>query len=243
MWNPFRQTKAYIAFRTRLLGTITHVRTDRKVAALTFDDGPDPVFTPQALQVLKDHKARATFFVVGKRAERYPELIDQILHDGHLLGNHSWSHSALPMISRVARFKEIRRCHQALPKQPRRLLRPPYGYQNRGTRLDALLLGYDVVTWNAAGDDCLGAGPEAIADRLLEEISPGSIILMHDSLYKAVDDSYRDRGPMLGALARVLTELAGSYQFVTVSELLRLGEPQRKIWWRRPNVQMLEELV
>lgn len=243
MWNPFRHTQFYVSSRNRLLGTITHVRTDRRVAALTFDDGPDPEYTPQLLKVLKQHKARATFFVVGERAEKYPELIDMIIRDGHLLGNHSWSHTALPLISRTARFKEIRACHRALPRQARRVLRPPYGYQDLATKLDALLLGYDVVTWNAAGDDCLGAGADAICDRLLQEIRPGSIVLLHDSLYKAVDDAYRDRRPTLVALNRVLADLEGSYQFVTVSELLDLGEPQRRMWCRKPNVQMLKELV
>lgn len=243
MWNPLRHTKAYISLRERLLGTITHIRTEQKVAALTFDDGPDPEFTPQLLKVLKQNNARATFFVVGKRAEKHPDLLDQIVREGHLLGNHSWSHTALPLLSRPSRLNEIRKCHRALPRQPRRILRPPYGYQNRQTRLDAFLLGYDVVTWNAAGDDCLGADSDAIADRLLQEIRPGSIVLMHDSLYKTRDDQYRDRGPMLAGLDRVFRELDGAYRFVTVSELLLLGDPQREMWWRKPKVQMLDQLV
>ncbi|TVP80528.1 MAG: polysaccharide deacetylase family protein [Puniceicoccaceae bacterium] len=243
MWNPLRHTSAYIASRRRLLGTITHVRTDQKVVALTFDDGPDPEFTPKLLEILRTNQARATFFVVGKRAEEHPELLDQIIRDGHLLGNHSWSHTALPLLSRSARLREIRRCHRALPSQPKRILRPPYGYQSRATRLDAYLLGYDVVTWNAAGDDCFGAGPDAIRDRLMKEIKPGSIVLMHDSLYKAREVRYRDRGPALEALTQVFVESAGDYRFVTVAELMKLGKPQREMWWRKPKVDMLEQLV
>lgn len=243
MWNPLRHTSAYIAARDHLLGTITHVRTDQRVSALTFDDGPDPEFTPQLLQLLRENDARATFFVVGKRAAQHPELISQILDDGHLLGNHSWSHTALPLLSRTERLRDIRRCHRVLPSQPRRLLRPPFGYQTKQTRLDALLLGYDVVTWNAAGDDCLGADDAAISDRLLQEIHPGSIVLLHDSLYKTLDVRYRDRQPMLEGLRRVLRELAGSYRFVTVSELLELGEPQKTVWSRRPKMEVLEHLI
>lgn len=243
MWNPLRHNSAYIAAKRRLLGTITHVRTDQRLAALTFDDGPDPEFTPQLLDVLRQANARATFFVVGKRAVKHPELINQILCEGHLLGNHSWSHTALPLMSRAERLRDLRRCDKVLPKQPRRLLRPPHGYQNTQTRIDAQLLGYDVVTWNGAGYDWSGEDAEAIHGRLLEEIQPGSIILMHDSLYKTLDLRYQDRRPMLEALERVLSDVAHAYRFVTVSELLDAGEPQRAIWVRKPKVDVLNKLI
>jgi peptidoglycan-N-acetylglucosamine deacetylase len=243
MWNPLKSSSAYVAAKHRLLGTITHVRTDEKVAALTFDDGPDPEFTPELLDLLRRNKARATFFVVGKRAEEHRELLEQMVREGHLLGNHSWSHTALPLLSRIDRLRDVRRCQRVLPRQPKLLLRPPYGYQNLQSRLDAILLGYEVVTWNAAGDDCLGAGAEAIRDRLLQEIQPGSIVLMHDSLYKTSDVRYRDRQPTLQALSQMFSALAGDYRFVTVAELMELGEPQRELWWRKPKVEMLETLV
>jgi peptidoglycan-N-acetylglucosamine deacetylase len=243
MWNPLRHASAFRAAQHHLLGTITHVQTEQRVAALTFDDGPDPEFTPQTLQVLREAGARATFFVVGKRAEKHPELIEQILRDGHLLGNHSWSHIALPLLSRAERLHDIIRCHNVLPKQPKRLLRPPHGWQNHQSRLDAQLLGYDVVTWNAAGDDWSGAEAGAISARLLDEIQPGSIVLLHDSLYKTLDVRYRDRRPMLEALQNVFSELASSYQFVTVSELLEVGKPQKSMWVRLPKTDLLEKLI
>jgi len=243
MRNPLRHNRAYKAVRRHLLGTITHVRTDENVAALTFDDGPDPEYTPELLEVLRKAGAHATFFVVGKRAAQHPELIDEIVRDGHLLGNHSWSHTALPLMSRADRIKDLRRCHSVLPKQSRRLLRPPFGYQTTQTRIDARLLGYDVVTWNAAGYDWLDENADSIRDHLLQEIQPGSVILMHDSLYKMLDVTYRDRRPMLEALERVLHELADSYRFVTVSELLDKGEPQKTYWVRKPKRDMLDRLI
>jgi peptidoglycan-N-acetylglucosamine deacetylase len=243
MRNPIRDTRLYRALRTRVLGTITHVRTDANAVALTFDDGPDPDFTPQLLELLKQYNARATFFVVGERAAGNPELVDQMVREGHLLGNHSWSHRALPLLERNERLKEMKLCHRAIPKQRMRVLRPPYGYQNVQSRLDAFRLGYHVVAWNAAGDDCNGADSDAIADRLVRETRPGSIILMHDSLFKTLDPGYRDRRPMLEALARILPELSKVYQFVTVGELMKLGTPHRELWWRRPDARMLGKLV
>jgi peptidoglycan-N-acetylglucosamine deacetylase len=244
MWNPLRNTRGYMAARRRLFGTITHVRTDEPVAALTFDDGPDPAFTPQLLELLEQYGARATFFVVGERAARHPELLQRMVDGGHLLGNHTWSHPALPLLSRSERLGEILRCQNALPTGQRaRLFRPPFGYQDLHTRLDVLGLGYDVVGWNAAGDDCLGAEADTIAERLLREITPGSIVLMHDSLYKTLDNGFLDRRHMMDALSRVLARLTASYRFVTVAELLRLGEPERELWWRKPDVQMLARLV
>jgi peptidoglycan-N-acetylglucosamine deacetylase len=242
MWNMVRRTSAFVATKHRVLGTITHVRTDEKVVALTFDDGPDPEYTPQLLQLLRDNQARATFFVVGKRAEQHPDLLEQIVRDGHLLGNHSWSHTALPLLSRTQRLRDIYRCHRLLGRQPRRLLRPPYGYQDRQSRLDLYLLGYEAVAWNAAGDDCLGAGAEAIRDRLLQEIKPGSIVLLHDTLYRTSDARYRDRRPTFDALSEVFAQLAGRYRFLTVAELMELGEPQKVMWWSKPNVEMLDTL-
>ena len=243
MWNPLRKNSAYIAAKRHLLGTITNVRTAERVAALTFDDGPDPDSTPHLLDILRKAGARATFFVVGRRAEKHPELINQIVREGHLLGNHSWSHTALPLLSRAERLRDLKRCDKILPKQPRRLLRPPHGYQNTQSRIDAALLGYEVVTWNAAGYDWSGEDADAITDRLLEEIQPGSIVLMHDSLYKTVDLSYRDRQPMLSALERVLSQIGDSYRFVTVSELLKIGPPEQTLWVRKPKQDVLARLI
>jgi peptidoglycan-N-acetylglucosamine deacetylase len=243
MWNPVRHTRLYARIKARVLGSITHVRTNTNMVALTFDDGPDPVFTPRLLSLLGEHNVRATFFVLGSRVEQQPELVHRMVQEGHLLGNHTWSHQALPLLSRPERLREIRRCHKALPPQARRLLRPPYGYQDLQSRLDALRLGYEVVTWNAAADDCGDADHHAIADRIVHEVKPGAIVLLHDSLYLSTDHQYKNREAMLEALAQVLPDLCKSYRFVTVEELLRHGKPHREMWWRRPDTRLLDRLV
>jgi hypothetical protein len=77
------------------LGTITHVITDQSVAALTFDDGPDPHYTPLVLKVLAKHHAKATFFMVGERVLQYPDLVKQVVSEGHSIANHTWSHRSI----------------------------------------------------------------------------------------------------------------------------------------------------
>ena len=122
---------------TRFLGTITSVITDSPAVALTFDDGPDPTWTPLVLDVLKKHAAKATFFVLGENCERYPEIINRTHAEGHALCNHGWSHSALPPLSWLEKLEEISSCSAALGSRGSRYFRPPFGEQSVGSRLAA----------------------------------------------------------------------------------------------------------
>ena len=128
------------------VGTITRVSTSKPVAALTFDDGPDPVFTPRLLAVLHKHQAKATFFMVGKAAERHPDIVKEVAVAGHAIGNHSWDHPSFPLISRRERWAQVRACEKAIAPYGQRLFRPPYGDQNLLSRLEASWLGYQVIT-------------------------------------------------------------------------------------------------
>jgi len=226
----------------RVLGTITHVRTQTPAVALTFDDGPHPEYTPRLLDILDKHGAKATFFMVGRIAQRYPRLVQQIALAGHAIGNHSWDHPSFPMISRRERWAQLRACARALAPYGQRLFRPPYGHQSRGSRLDALLMGYQVVTWSLHVEDWLHHGADWMANRLIHEIRPGSIILLHDALYHVVEEHCADRTPMLEAVDLVLERLDDQFRFVTVPELLRIGQPHRQLWYRGPNVKWLNQL-
>jgi len=121
-----------------ILGAITHVATPDPVAALTFDDGPNPKFTPCLLDILEKHKARATFFMLGENAQRYPQLVQRVARAGHAIGNHSWNHPEFPSITGRERRAQIRRCAKAIAPHGQRLFRPPYGYQNIASCIDLL---------------------------------------------------------------------------------------------------------
>lgn len=226
----------------RLMGTITHVSTQDPVVALTLDDGPDPEFTPRLLDILEKHQARATFFMVGEAAQRHPELVRKVAQAGHAIGNHSWDHPSFPLITKQERLSQIRQCARAISPYDRRLFRPPYGHQSKASRFDALWLGYRVVTWSIVAYDWLDHDADWIIDQIMNQIQPGSIILLHDALYHTIEARYTDRRPTLDAVSGLLEQLGNRYSFVTIPELLRHGRPQLTFWYRAGDPDWLNQL-
>jgi peptidoglycan/xylan/chitin deacetylase (PgdA/CDA1 family) len=224
------------------VGTLTSVTTTAPVAALTFDDGPDPASTPRLLELLARHRARATFFMVGLAAQDHPELVRQVAQAGHAIGNHSWDHPSFPLIAGRERREQLRAAARALAPHGRRLFRPPYGHQDTASRLDALRLGYEVVTWTVAVVDWEAKSADWMAERMVSQVRPGAILLLHDALFDALDQRDVDRAPMLAALESALTRLAGRYRFVTLPELLRHGRPHREVWQRSAPAEWLNTL-
>lgn len=215
--------------RTRLFGTLIGVRTAEPAVALTFDDGPDPEATPVLLDLLARHGARATFFLVGRRAARHPELVARIAAEGHAIGNHSWNHPALPQLTAAEIASQLRRTAAATGDPRPRLMRPPYGDQSLASHLIARRLGYTVVGWSLVAADWLDHDGEVLAARMLDGLHPGAIVLLHDSLASWADERHRDRSPMLDAVGRVLAAQP-DWRFLTVPELTALGRPRRRYW-------------
>jgi peptidoglycan/xylan/chitin deacetylase (PgdA/CDA1 family) len=238
--RPLRRAREAIA--RRVLGTITRVATGHPVVALTFDDGPHPEYTPFLLDLLERYHAYATFFMLGEAAQMYPQIVERVGQAGHAIGNHSWDHPSFPSISGFERRAQIRRCAKAISPYGTRLFRPPYGFQNLAARLDAFMLGYQVVTWNVSTNDWRGAAAGSIADEVEKKIRPGSVIVLHDRLFDALEQSYFDRKATLDAVRILLHRLSGRFRFVTVPELLRHGKPQREIWLKRPDLELLKKL-
>jgi peptidoglycan-N-acetylglucosamine deacetylase len=205
---------------------ITHVETRKPVAALTFDDGPHPVYTPRLLSILKKHGARATFFMVGETAKRYPEIVKMVARAGHVIGNHSWDHSNLNQIRpRRRRLEQMWACARATAPCGNRLFRPPFGAHNNKIRLDALLFRYQIILWSVSAQDWLPQEAKTIARKIIDRVAPGSIFLLHDAIFNKTPDTQADRKPMLDGLETALSELKQEIQFVTIPELLRYGRP------------------
>lgn len=222
--------------RRRLTGIITHVATAEPVVALTFDDGPHPVFTPAALEILARHRARATFFMIGVNARRHPEVVQSVSRAGHAIGNHSWDHSIFPLLNGRRRRSQLRACARALAPHGGRLFRPPHGYYDVASQLSVLALGYTAVNWSVDVDDWCTGDVDRMRESLLTRTRPGSIVLLHDALCDAPDESFSDRRPMLLALDAFLEHHAGRFRFVTIPELLRYGRAQRQGvgWFKKP---------
>lgn len=174
--------------RAKLLGpNITRLPQSaiaKRQIALTFDDGPDPVVTPQILAILSEHKARATFFCIGRRAEQYPELIKAIVSQGHQVENHSYSHSAAFAFNGTKGiFTEITRTQETLRQltgKPPRFFRPIAGIRNPLLEPVLSKLGMRLVSWSHRGFDTQLKNPHRLYHRLKKGLSAGSILLMHD---------------------------------------------------------------
>jgi peptidoglycan/xylan/chitin deacetylase (PgdA/CDA1 family) len=191
--------------------------TREKKVALTFDDGPDAENTPALLALLAQRQVRATFFCVGSRVARQPELAQRMAAEGHALENHTFQHSPLTNLFSVARLREeltlaqneIRRAAGRAP----RFFRPPMGLTNGRVFRASRELGLTVAGYTARGLDRRSVAPEAIAGRLLARLEPGAIFLLHDAGLP------RER--LLAVVTLVLDQLqAAGYRCVRLDELM-----------------------
>jgi peptidoglycan-N-acetylglucosamine deacetylase len=171
--------------RWRMFGdSLCRVPTTAKAVALTFDDGPDPDSTPALLDLLAHRRVRATFFCVGERVARYPELVRRIVAEGHRVENHSGQHNRWTNLFSVARLRldtaqaqdAIRRVTGRAPE----LLRPPMGLTNQRVFRVAQELGLRVTGYWARGLDRRADPPDQVVARILRRLRPGAIILLHD---------------------------------------------------------------
>lgn len=218
----------------RWAGTITGVSDSGAKVALTFDDGPDPEFTPRLLDVLRTHKARGTFFLVGEAASRHPDLIQRIAAEGHAVGNHSWDHESLVGLSFLDCLRQIHACRKIIKPFDSRLFRPPYGHLDWRTRLAPLMLGYQVIAWDATGVDWSGEGADDIVENLKPQWHNGAIVLLHDNLYRSTNQNFRNRDATIEAVKRLLLNHPET-EFVTVPELLQSGQAVKRNWTMVPT--------
>lgn len=242
--SPARQwAKRRVADTARVLGTLTHVETREPAVALTFDDGPDPEFTPLVLDLLAAHGARATFFMVGRAARRYPKIAARAVAEGHAVANHGWDHPSFPLLKARARRLQVRWTEAALPAGSAHLFRPPWGHQTLASRLTLWHLGLPVVAWSVMAEDWADDPAPLLVERLRAGFHPGAIALLHDALYETDDARYRDRSATVEALATVLAEDSSRLRFVTVPELVRLGRPRYWHWYKPTDLEWLHRQI
>lgn len=197
---------------------IRFVPTTHKVVALTFDDGPDPETTPRLLQTLKEKQAKATFFILGSNALKYPELVKQAANDGHEIGSHTYSHKYLNQMSPAEIETEMEQTNQLirqLAHEPN-VFRPPGGAWNDVIAIAALLRGQTTILWSVDAGDWRRPSIGRVVNRVLKNVKPGSIVLLHDG---------QPELPTPAMVAIIIDKLREQgYQFVTVSELLQYYE-------------------
>lgn len=189
-----------------------------KAIALTFDDGPNPGYTEQVLEILRAHQVRATFFWLGRMVKAHPDLARAVVAEGHAVGNHTWNHRTAQSDEATAQaeIEETSREIEQASGVSTKLFRPPGGRLNNGLSDWALRGGYTVVMWSVQSNDWeKTTSAQDIVQNVLQAVQPGTIVLLHDG--------GGDRSRTAEALPQIIEALqAQGYRFVTIPELLEL---------------------
>lgn len=188
----------------------TPTPADRQIY-LTFDDGPLPPYTGQILDLLAQYKAKATFFCIGRNAERYPNWVDAAYNAGHSIANHTYSHPVLTNLNKQGVQNEIRRAEQSYRGLGVKVLRPPYGATNAYVRAYAAELGYRTILWDIDPRDWSRPGVQAIVGNVLRFARSGAVALFHDG--------GGERSQTVAAIRILLGELkARGYSFASITK-------------------------
>ncbi len=190
---------------------------DERKVALTFDDGPDDKYTEQVLDVLREYNVPGTFFLLGNRVVEHTEVVDRIYREGHVIGNHSWSHPNLSKESEGRIYNEMvltdMIIESVIGKKPA-LVRPPYGAVTKENVEQLRDMNYKIINWNVDSVDWRDRDVDQILINTLPDVKPGSIILFHSA-------GGESRAATVDALKEIIYTLrVQGYEFVTVDQLL-----------------------
>jgi len=211
---------SWVTLEKRFPGAfVTHGPRSARRAALTFDDVPDPRYTGKVLDILARHKVRATFFVVGSLASRYPALVRRMEREGHTVGNHSYNHAVFSQLTTEQYRRQITRTDAILAPlvgyRPR-YIRPPYGEIRPAQVQWAKRNGYVIVNWDVDSVDWRSLRSRSVIINVKKTLQPGSIILQH-----AGGGSTQDLSGTVEALPVIIRMLRNKgYELVTIPELL-----------------------
>jgi peptidoglycan-N-acetylglucosamine deacetylase len=205
---------------SRIFGTAITAPPRPGEIALTFDDGPNPEWTPRLLEILAKHEVKATFFMLGKFAEAQPELVRRVASAGHLIGDHSWSHPKLSRCPAKRIEEELKRTKDTLEQivgSPVKFFRPPFGSRRPAVFRIARELGLEPVLWNAMTNDWNEPSAEMIAATLSKRVDAltrgGSAanIVLHDGNHR---ETVGKRGPSVAAAGMILERYVATHNFV-----------------------------
>lgn len=198
--------------------TIRHVKTSQKVVALTFDDGPSEPYTQQILQVLNKNNVKGTFFVLGGNAKEYPNIVKEIMNDGHELGNHSMYHDNMKNRSVDKIYNDLHSVDTILRNlgyQKEITFRAPFGSTSDNLKVALDKLNKRMVLFTFLPQDWTKISAQQIHDNVMKELKPGLIITLHDG-GKRRENTVKATQMLIDTLKQK------GYRMVTVSELLSL---------------------
>lgn len=189
---------------------ITKEEQSQKKVALTFDDGPHPVYTLKLLDALAQRNIKATFFIIGESAENNPDIVKKIHDAGHLIGNHTYTHVQLTCINSTKALEEIRKTNDviySITGENVRYIRPPYGKYSNTLAQNSNLIP---IVWSVDPRDWSVLNTNSVVNYVVKKVKPNDVILLHDIFETSVD----------AAIQIVDILLEQGYTFVTVDELL-----------------------
>jgi len=211
--------------------TIYHISSSEKVVALTFDDGPSPVWTPRILDVLKEAQVKATFFMLGMHAQRYPDVARRVAEEGHEIGNHTYDHHGVFYYKPEELNREVRQAEtiiESITGIKTKYFRPPKAWLTREEKQQLKDMGYETVLWSLNSKDWVTFDDRYIVNYILRHVRPGDILLFHDSggLFKPEGGKRKETVKAVSRLIEKLKERG--YRFVTISQLLELQVKNEK---------------
>lgn len=164
---------------------ICSANTKEKIIAISFDDGPVQEYTPQVLRVLREEKVPAAFFCIGKRIVENEDLFRELHEEGHVIGNHSFSHTpSFDMMSSGRMLNDVRKTDEVVKRsigfQPK-VFRPPYGVTTPAMGKVMEVGGYTAIGWNIRSFDTIARNETQLLDKLIRLLRPGAVILLHDT--------------------------------------------------------------
>ena len=204
-------------------GAASLITASGRYIALTFDDGPYPPYTNRLLDVLKEKKVHATFFLVAQQAQRYPKLVQRMAAEGHTVGLHAFRHRDFLKLTEEEKRQDLtegKQVLQSLTGQEPQFWRPPHGFRDFSVMREAEAQRLQVVNWSVIPRDWTGIGKQEIHDRVMDKAENGAIVLLHDGdspFYKA------SRQATVDAVALLIDSLRGKgYHLVSLEEYERL---------------------
>jgi peptidoglycan-N-acetylglucosamine deacetylase len=201
--------------------TFTGLPPGSKKLALTYDDGPNDPHTLRLLEILAKHKVHATFFLIGRYVKQRPDIVREIAQAGHVIGNHTFTHSNLVFASARHVSAELQECEQTLHDAigpHSRLFRPPFGGRRPVTLRVARSVGLEPVMWNVMGWDWSAKPAEYVEHKIQKRIRGGDVILLHDGGHLEFG---ADRSHTVLATDRLIARhKSEGYEFVTLTEMM-----------------------
>jgi peptidoglycan-N-acetylglucosamine deacetylase len=209
--------------------TVYRVRSNEKVVALTFDDGPSPIWTPQILDALKAVEVKATFFMLGEHVQKYPEIARRVAEQGHEIGNHTYDHHGLIYYKPEElnwEIKDTEKVILSVTGKKTKYFRPPKAWITEQEKKQLNALGYEIVLWSLNSKDWVTFDDRYIIKYILHHVRPGDIILFHDSggVFKTEGGNRKETVKTIPRLVQKLRERG--YRFVTISQRMRFFMPR-----------------